>query len=191
MPDGEGWDGDDGDGNDDWAELPLMDPRRPIELPQVLADLDDGDREEREFAWRVVALARRWTARLDEELTAQGLTHARWQALFWISENDGSVTQQQLADRIGVASSTMVRTIDGLERQGLIRRIDSEQDKRAKVLRLTPDAKKILSDITDIASRVRKQALAALHPAEIAICDMVVTKMLGNLTGKREGADPG
>ncbi len=133
------------------------------------------------FAWRMLALARRWRVRLDDRLAASGLTHARWQALFWISEYGGEATQQQVADRVGVASSTMVRTIDGLERQGLVTRGGSDADRRANRLAATPAAQAILAEIAQVADAVRDEVLAGLDPAEIAICDLVVGKMLANL----------
>ncbi|MBC2776055.1 MarR family winged helix-turn-helix transcriptional regulator [Parasphingopyxis marina] len=163
------------------------DPDRP-RLPRVLESSEKDIQAQREFAWRLIALARRWTARLDERLAENGLTSARWQALFWISEQDGTVTQQQIADRIGVASSTMVRTIDGLEQHGLVKRAGSKEDKRANTLSITPAAAAILDDIREGADAVRKEVLGEIHPAEIAMCDMVTEKMLTNLLAAKNGA---
>jgi MarR family transcriptional regulator, transcriptional regulator for hemolysin len=135
----------------------------------------------REFSWQLVALARRWSARLNERLAQKGMTRARWQVLFWTAATRDDITQQHLADRIGVASSTMVRTLDALERQGLIVRQDCPTDKRAKLVRLTPAAQDVLSDITHTANQLRREVLAGVHPAELGICRLVIEKMQANL----------
>lgn len=163
---------------------------RPPELPELFRDGASDTIARREFTWRLLALARRWRVRIDERLAATGLTHARWQALFWIAEH-GEATQQQIADRVGVASSTMVRTIDGLEAQGFVRRVGSQEDKRANLVSLTPAARDILDGIAAAWDEVRDEVLAGLDPAEIAICDLVVRKMLANLIAVQSASSQG
>lgn len=144
----------------------------------------DGDRaiaRQRDFAWKLIALARRWRARLDEKFAEAGQTQARWQALFWISAFDGKATQQQIADRIGVAASTMVRTLDALERQGLISRHASDDDKRARIVALEPAAEAVLAEISRIADELREEVLAGIHPSEAEFCSFVMDRMLSNL----------
>ena len=162
---------------------------RPPELPELFQGGEGAAQAGRELTWRLLALARRWRVRIDARLEATGLTHTRWQALFWIAELGGEASQQQVADRVGVASSTMVRTIDGLVAQGLVTRKGSGEDKRANMLGLTPAAHAILEEIRTVWDQVRDEVLAALDPAEIAICDLVVRKMLGNLIAVQGGGN--
>lgn len=163
---------------------------RPPELPELFRGGEAAAQAGRELTWRLLALARRWRVRIDERLEATGLTHTRWQALFWIAEHGGEASQQQVADRVGVASSTMVRTIDGLVAQGLVTRTGSGEDKRANMLGLTPAAHSILDEIRTVWDQVRDEVMAALDPAEIAICDLVLRKMLANLIAVQGGGDP-
>ncbi len=166
---------------------------RPPELPELLRGAQGTTRAAREFTWRLLSLARRWRLRIDQRLEATGLTHTRWQALFWIMEHRGEASQQQIADRVGVASSTMVRTIDGLVEQGLVTRTGSGEDKRTNLLGVTPAARPILNEIKSVWDDVGDEVLAGLDPAEIAICDLIVRKMLANLIavqGGRSGDAP-
>lgn len=160
---------------------------RPPELPELFRGGEGATQAGREFTWRLLALSRRWRVRIDEKLEATGLTHARWQALFWIAELGGEASQQQVADRCGVASSTMVRTIDGLVAQGLAKRTGNGEDKRANLLGLTPAAHTILGEIRTVWDVVRDEVLAGLDPAEIAICDLILRKMLANLIAVQGG----
>lgn len=164
---------------------------RPPQLPELFRGAEGATQAGREFTWRLLALARRWRVRIDERLEATGLTHTRWQALFWIAELGSEASQQQVADRVGVASSTMVRTIDGLEAEGLVTRTGNGEDKRANLLGLTPAAHTILNEIKSVWDAVRVEVLAGLDPAEIAIGDLIVRKMLANRIAVQGGPPAG
>ena len=76
---------------------------------------------EEEFVAELGRVSRRWRAELDERLRHTGLTQARWLALFQVSQQEGALTQRELADLLGIEGPTLVRILDGLEKQGLIR----------------------------------------------------------------------
>ncbi|MFC7692871.1 MarR family transcriptional regulator [Paeniroseomonas aquatica] len=69
-----------------------------------------------------------------------GLTEARWLALLALARGGDGMTQKDLAQRLLIEGPTLVRTLDWLERQGLVERRESTQDRRAKTLHLTVQA---------------------------------------------------
>ena len=74
----------------------------------------------------------------------------------------GSHTQKQLADIVGLDKTTMVATLDELERAGFARRVPSESDRRAHVVQVTPEGRKKVTAASKIAKRVEADVLGAL-----------------------------
>jgi DNA-binding MarR family transcriptional regulator len=74
----------------------------------------------------------------------------------------GVHTQKQLADLVGLDKTTMVATLDELERAGLARRVPSESDRRAHVVRVTPEGRRKVTAANKIAKRVDATVLGAL-----------------------------
>lgn len=89
------------------------------------------------FGIRFSLLARRWRRALETHLAASGMTDATWVPLVHLKETGGGITQKELALRVGVDGSSLVRVLDILERDGLIERQRDEKDARAKLIYLT------------------------------------------------------
>jgi DNA-binding MarR family transcriptional regulator len=77
----------------------------------------------------------------------------------------GEYTQTELAHMSGLDKTTMVVTLDELEKAGLAERRPSDEDRRARVIAVTKDGKRMVRKAEEIAERVREDVLAAL-PAE-------------------------
>ncbi|MFZ5719121.1 MAG: MarR family transcriptional regulator [Pseudomonadota bacterium] len=127
----------------------VVDP--PAELPRQLAFVH-----------------RRWRARLDERLRQTGLTQSRWQLLLVLSKAGGGLLQRELAERVGIEASTLVRQLDGLQRDGLIIREPVAGDRRAKLVRLEPGAEPVLEKITGVADALRDQILNGVPNDDLA-----------------------
>jgi MarR family transcriptional regulator, transcriptional regulator for hemolysin len=74
----------------------------------------------------------------------------------------GAHTQKQLADVVGLDKTTMVATLDELERSGFARRVPSEADRRAHVVQVTPEGRKKVTAANKIAKRVDAEVLGSL-----------------------------
>lgn len=90
------------------------------------------------FGLRFFIMARRWQRALDGHLAMAGMTDATWRPLVHLQENGDGITQKALSALVGVDSSSLVRVLDILEREGLIERRRDETDSRANLLYLTP-----------------------------------------------------
>ena len=86
---------------------------------------------------RVVA---RWNADLQEELRAYDLTTARMRTLAVLSIAPG-LTINELSVFTVTEQSTMSRTLDAMEEQGLIRRRTREDDLRVREVHLTDEGR--------------------------------------------------
>ena len=125
--------------------------------------------------------ARTWRTKLDERLSPLGLTQARWLVLMHLSRMGGESLQKELAFVVGVEGPTLVRVLDGLERIGLVQRLGVEGDKRARLIRLTPKADSVISDIMRIGIKLRGEALAGISDEDLESFFRVLEVILANL----------
>lgn len=104
---------------------------------------------------------------LDRFLAGHGLLQGRWWVLLLLMrEDNGRCAPSTLADKAGVTRPTMTGLVDGLERDGLVRRLDDPQDRRKYVVELTPAGQaKLDAVMPDYYRRVRK-LMAAVPRAE-------------------------
>jgi MarR family transcriptional regulator, transcriptional regulator for hemolysin len=78
----------------------------------------------------------------------------------------GEFTQKELADIIGLDKTTMVVTVDELERAGLAERVPSTTDRRARIIRVTPAGKRAVVKGERIVEEIQRDVLAALPTGE-------------------------
>lgn len=107
-----------------------------------------------------------WRTALDRRLRPLGFSHSRWLLLLHLSRHDGC-THRELAQHIGIEAATLVRLVDHMESEGLLKRCGSETDRRVKHLHLSESGKQVVTEIRSHASDLRKEVLAGLAQAEI------------------------
>ena len=120
------------------------------------------------FGIRFSLLARRWRQRLDAHLLLTGLTDATWAPLIHLDETGGGISQTNLARRVGVDGSSLVRVLDILERQGLIERRRCETDGRARLVSLTPEGERRVARIRHEFDKGERTLLAGLSDQDLA-----------------------
>ncbi|WP_235503674.1 MULTISPECIES: MarR family winged helix-turn-helix transcriptional regulator [Micrococcales] len=85
----------------------------------------------------------------NRQLQSLGLTHAGVMALDVISR-EGSLTQAQVAHKVGVQAQTMGKTLTRLEAHGHIARQRSTIDRRSYLMVITDKGRESLSQATNI-----------------------------------------
>ena len=120
------------------------------------------------FGIRFSLLARRWRRVLDAHLARAGLTDATWAPLVHLKESGGGITQKDLAARVGVDGSSLVRVIDILARQNLVERKRDAGDGRARLIHLTAEGERRVAAIRRELARGEEAMLADLSDAEVA-----------------------
>jgi MarR family transcriptional regulator for hemolysin len=76
----------------------------------------------------------------------------------------GEYTQTALAQTVGLDKTTMVVTIDALERAGLVERRTSSSDRRARVIAVTDAGREKVAEGERIVERIQDDVLSALAP---------------------------
>ncbi|SRR6266508_1175038 len=78
----------------------------------------------------------------------------------------GGLTQTELAELCGLDKTTMVVTMDELEKAGLAERRPSSTDRRARIIEVTDSGRRMVAKGRKIVSRIHEDVLASL-PHEI------------------------
>ncbi|ATM00868.1 transcriptional regulator SlyA [Aeromonas sp. MR19] len=136
------------------------------------------------LAERVGRLHRLWRTVADLELAPLGLTHPRWTALWKLSQLGGHLSQKTLAEALEIELPSLMRTLGLLEEQGLIERHSCSQDKRARIVTLTPEGKALLDQIEDRIIGVRRDLLAGISQKELTQFEDIVHRISANALGK-------
>jgi len=80
--------------------------------------------------------------------------------------SEGELTQTQLAELATIDKTTMVVTMDALERDGLAERRASSVDRRARVIAVTGEGRRMVAAGQEIVDRIFDDVLATLPARE-------------------------
>jgi MarR family transcriptional regulator, temperature-dependent positive regulator of motility len=106
------------------------------------------------------------------------LTSVQFAALDAIAQQPGT-DQAGLAATIRFDRATIGGVIDRLEHKGLVQRLVSAQDRRARQLHLTPKGKRLLKASRPVVEALQAEILAPLSAAERAAFLALAHKVLG------------
>ncbi|OZG72382.1 MarR family transcriptional regulator [Hahella sp. CCB-MM4] len=133
-----------------------------------------------EFGFQLSRLSRLWRRLLDDQLSDLGLTQSRWVALMYIQRLGGGLTQKELASALAIESPTLVRFLEGLEKDRLITRSPCARDGRAKRINLTEEGESFLVSLNQRASGLRQQMMNGISDEEIQTCMRVFQQIRSN-----------
>ena len=112
--------------------------------------------------------ARIWRNKVNERLRPLGLSQATWLTLWNLSWFPEGLGQAELAERLGIEGPTLVRLLDRLEKDGLVQRIASVDDRRRKVVVLTESARPLLGQVKKIIAELRMDVMKAIPDEQLA-----------------------
>jgi DNA-binding MarR family transcriptional regulator len=81
---------------------------------------------------------------------------------------------------------TLSNFLDRLEARGLVRRMPDPNDRRAKLVTITPTARPLMERIQMLAAGVRLHAIEGLSPGEVETFGRVLQAMRRNLSDAAE-----
>lgn len=142
---------------------------RPRESSQDLTELS-------ETIFALYAQGRR----MNQRLAAQhGLTAQQLAALSLLA-HAGPTSLGELGERMRTGASTLTGIVDRMEREGIVARERSAEDRRVWRVTLTARGKALAAQVETTPGGVVREALSALAPAE--------RRELGRLLGKLSSA---
>lgn len=122
----------------------------------------------------------RYNASLRDDLRRQGLTVPQVRALAVLSVADG-VTVNDLSVYTVIQQSTMSRTLDALEAQGLVRRESSEADSRVRKVYLTDEGRAEFGRAWPAMHDEFEKMFSGIDDAEYSALVVTLQKMLRNI----------
>ena len=156
---------------------PATKPRaRPVQKPKS-ATVKSGD----QTATRRFALVSRLVSRaLATRLGPKGIGYGQFPVLVSLWQEDG-VMQKVLSERVRIEAPTMVRTLDRMEREGLVKRMRSETDRRRIHIRLSKKGANLERQLVPLAAEVNDTALAGITKKDRRQLDNLLARLIVNL----------
>jgi len=102
----------------------------------------------------------------------------------------GEHTQIQLADLVGLDKTTMVVTIDELEKAGLAKRLPSTTDRRARVIAVTKAGERKVAEGRKAVERLQTDVLGTLPAAERKVFVEALGKLVQTRLSEPVECDP-
>ena len=127
------------------------------------ADAPSRDR----LGFLMVTLTRQWRRFVEEQLAVSGLTDATWTPLLHLRAWGDGVTQKELAERVGLDGSSLVRLLDILEGKGWVERRADVADRRSKRIFLTTQGNTAVDSIRATMLEAELSMLQDLDDAEV------------------------
>ncbi len=139
------------------------------------------------FTGELAAVNRKLRALVDERARGMGLTLSRARLLMELAREDGPI-QSDLAGLLDIEQPTLVRLLDGLERNGMIERRTVEGDRRARRVFLTESARAQAQDILNFLTELRAGILQGIAPEELEAALDVLRRTSRNIAAGRSAA---
>ncbi|MGI9087228.1 MAG: MarR family winged helix-turn-helix transcriptional regulator [Chthoniobacterales bacterium] len=140
-----------------------------------------------EFGIVLFGTARAWRTRLDQRLRPLGLSQGKWRTLMNLSRGGDKLTQKEIADRMGIEEPTLVGLLNRLESDGWIKRRESPDDRRCKIVHLQRRSKTVLAEMFSTAHVLRNELVQDVPPDDLEVC----IRVLGQIRKRAEQDEAG
>jgi DNA-binding MarR family transcriptional regulator len=144
------------------------------------------------IAHNVVVTARLFDRQLAMRLRRHNVPIGQWPFLLFLWANE-DLSQRDLSRLMAIEESTVTNTIDRMERDGLISRMRTPDNRRRNQLRLTERGRELMTTLIPEAMQVVKTATLGMSEMEIGFLTSLLGKVQVNLADERArplGIDP-
>jgi len=131
-----------------------------------------------ELLRNVAKAGRELSVAFDVHLKDLNLTTARARVLLLLLPTQDGVSQAAVTDHLRVEHPTAVRILDGLESLGYTHRIPSPEDRRARMIVLTPQGREVATKVSAIVACLNDRLMTQLDPTEVEIANRVLLQLI-------------
>ncbi|MEC6830458.1 MarR family transcriptional regulator [Photobacterium toruni] len=132
------------------------------------------------FGWMINVIANKASKAFEAELKQHGLTVALWPTMMCLWEEEG-VTQRDIAEKSKVENSTTTRTLDKLEKLGLVERQVDPNSRRSFRIYLTDAGRELKEALLPLPIEVNKKMLSSLDLDEQKEMIRLLQKMVASV----------
>jgi DNA-binding MarR family transcriptional regulator len=118
--------------------------------------------------------------RIDNAMSSCRLSLARVKVMMKLDQH-GPMNQATLAGLLGFAPRSVTDTVDALEREALVTRVEDEHDRRARIITLTPAGHEAYAAAMVVRSKVMDEVFGSLTPSERTSLVALLTVIRTNL----------
>jgi MarR family transcriptional regulator for hemolysin len=140
---------------------------------------------EERFQSAIHNTARAWKSAVNRRLKHLGMSQASWVTVAMVAKAGTSLSQIELANRVGIEPASMVTTIDRLVKAKLLVREPSTHDRRVKLIKLTPSGAALYGKVKTEADLLRNQLLEHIDAKQL----LATTELLEHLQNVAETID--
>ena len=165
----------------------LFDPRMRAILKRQGRRVDPGT----EALAAVRILAKKMHTGMERWAEHYGLSEGRFQILVRLNHVDGNrMTMGDLAEMLEVSPRTVTGLIDNLERDGLVRRVDDPNDRRAVYAELTEEGRERLKKLWRDTGPIQGRLTRGMTEAELIQLRHLCLRLIQTM-GAEEGKSHG
>jgi DNA-binding MarR family transcriptional regulator len=121
--------------------------------------------------------------RVHELLDELGLYRGQSSVLRALWERDG-MTQSELTERLSRSPSTITKTVQRMERAGLVKRCSDDSDERVSHVYLTDAGRDIQPAVEDVWNRLDRQIFAGFDARELSLFHEFLLRVCQNIENK-------
>lgn len=124
--------------------------------------------------------------RFEQRGAEMGISASQWRVLVQIVRN-GPLAQARLAELLEVEPISVSRLIDRMQDGGWVHRYSAPDDRRIKMVDLTPKTRTAFTGMRDTADRIYAEALQGVSDADRDTTRTVLLRLIQNLSMPIEG----
>lgn len=140
--------------------------------------------QELNFSRLLHLTAHAWRQAIDRRMKDNGLSMSSWMAVATIAIQETPISQKELAQALGLEDASVVPLIDRLVKQQLVERIQPEEDRRKRLLHVTPQGETLYQRLKVEADALRNELLENVDKDDLAVTQRVLQQLLIATEGK-------
>ena len=129
---------------------------------------------------QIKRLSDRIFGRMLSEQKIDAFNGAQGRILFVLWQEE-SISLKELADKTGLAPTTMTNMVDRMEAADLVRRVSDRTDRRKTLLSLTEKARLLKPAYEDVSNQMTEIFYEGFSEAEIEQCEALLRRIYENL----------
>ena len=111
---------------------------------------------------------------VDEINAAQG-------TIIFVLSKEGPMQIKDIGKKTGLAKTSLTSMLDRMEQQGLIKKIENEEDRRSTIIEVCEDTKSFTEMLDQIGAQMDEELYRGLKAKEIERFEATLAKVLQNL----------